>query len=580
MLDRIRIKNFRGFEDHVLKLLPTTVIVGRNNAGKSTIVEALRLISLAVEFAKSRGYVPRQWIISRHLRTAKTRAPTLLTFEIDTDSVFHRYGSPPATINAFFCSGAQIEITVFPDEIRASFRAASQSAIPHVSILPQVAPVAKEEKELNGDYVRGALSSVLAPLHFRNQIRVFSQYFRAFKAAAEASWPGLRIFPPEILRKSLTERRLTMMVRDGDFTAEIAWMGHGLQMWLQTMWFLARSKDHKTVILDEPDVYMHADLQRRLIRFLKTQKRQVIIATHSAEIMAEVEPDEILIVKKEDAKSDFASSLPIAQEILIGLGSVHNLQLSRLAAARRYVFVEGEDISVLKRFHDTLFPNSSVPLDTLSMPISGWSGWHYAIGTAQFLSNTAGSNLSRYCILDRDYHLPAEIAARQRDAVQRCIRLHIWNRKELENYLLVPAAIARFIARKSELLRPIEKDVAEKIDAIAESLKNDVINSVGNEIQLQNRSYGFAKVSGEARRAVEIAWKTRQGRWAIIPGKCAFSQLSGWSKLTFNVSFGAVNIAKEIRATELDAEVIDVVSAIEKDKAFSSPTTAAAAPRV
>src|SRR5438045_502223 len=98
MLDEIRITNFRGFEDHRLTFLPTTVIVGRNNAGKSTIVEALRLISLAVDFAKSRYYVPRQWIISRRLRTAKTRAPTLLSFEIDTDSVFHRYESPPATI--------------------------------------------------------------------------------------------------------------------------------------------------------------------------------------------------------------------------------------------------------------------------------------------------------------------------------------------------------------------------------------------------------------------------------------------------------------------------------------------------
>jgi hypothetical protein len=277
MLDKITIKNFRGFDDHVLNLLPTTVIVGRNNAGKSTIVEALRLISLAVEFAKSRNYLPRQWIISRHLRTAKTRAPTLLTFEIDTDSVFHRYGSPPSTINAFFCSGAQIEITVYPDEIRASFRAGSQSAIPYVSILPQVGPVAKEEKELTAEYVRGALSSVLAPLHFRNQVRVLPQYFQAFKAAAEASWPGLRIFPPEVFKKSLTERRLTMMVTDGDFTAEIGWMGHGLQMWLQTMWFLARSKDHETVILDEPDVYMHADLQRRLIRFLKRNTGRLLL---------------------------------------------------------------------------------------------------------------------------------------------------------------------------------------------------------------------------------------------------------------------------------------------------------------
>lgn len=568
MLEKVAITNFRGFEDHVLNLLPTTVIVGRNNAGKSTIVEALRLISLAVEFAKSRSYVPRQWLISRHLRTAKTRAPTLLTLEIDTDSVFHRYGSPPSTITAFFRSGAQIEITVYQDEIRAAFYARSQAGLPHVSILPQVAPVARDEKKLNADYIRSAVSSVLAPLHFRNQVYLLQEYFPLFKESAERSWPGLRVFSPEATRTSLTDERLTMMVTDGDFTAEIGWMGHGLQMWLQTMWFLARAREHETVILDEPDVYMHADLQRRLIRFLKTQHKQVIVATHSAEIMAEVEPEEILIIRKENRTSDFASSLPIAQEILVGLGSVHNLQLSRLAAAQRYVFVEGEDISVLKRFHDTLFPNSSIPLDTISMPIAGWAGWHYAIGTAQFLSNTAGSNLSRYCILDRDYHLPLEITSRYRDAAQRQIRLHIWKRKELENYLLVPAAIARFITGKSCLLYPTERDILEKIDELAESLKTNVTNSIGNEIQLQNRGYGFAKVSEEAQKRVDAAWRTHEGRLSIVPGKAVFSQLSGWSKSTFNVSFGVVNIAKEVRANELDAEVTDVISAIEKDKAF------------
>jgi len=149
---------------------------------------------------------------------------------------------------------------------------------------------------------------------------------------------------------------------------------------------------------------MHADLQRRLIRFLKARHKQIIVATHSAEIMAEVEAEEILIVKKEEPQSAFAPSLPAAQEVLLGLGSVHNLQLARLATAERYVFVEGEDIAVLKRFQNALFPASTVPLDTISMPVSGWGGWHYAVGTTQFLSKTAGSRLTRYCILDSDYH--------------------------------------------------------------------------------------------------------------------------------------------------------------------------------
>ncbi|HZV35962.1 MAG TPA: AAA family ATPase [Verrucomicrobiae bacterium] len=44
MITEIKLFNFRGFESHSIPLKPVTIIVGKNNAGKSTIVEALRLI--------------------------------------------------------------------------------------------------------------------------------------------------------------------------------------------------------------------------------------------------------------------------------------------------------------------------------------------------------------------------------------------------------------------------------------------------------------------------------------------------------------------------------------------------------
>jgi predicted ATPase len=569
MINKIRLQNFRGFDDHVVPFLPTTIVVGQNNAGKSTIVEALRLISLAIAYAKSRSYVPRRWTISRHARTAKTLAPTLLSLEINTDSVFHRYGDPPSIITAFFASGARIEIYIHRNEIIADFSARSQDDLAYVSILPQVAPVAREERVLNADYVRSALSSFLAPLHFRNQIHLLAEHFESFRRIAEETWHHLRVAAPEVIVESIGKLRLSLMITDGDFTAEVAWMGHGLQMWLQTMWFLARVSGHETVILDEPDVYMHADLQRRLIRFLKSRHKQIIVATHSAEIMAEVEADEILVVRKEEPQSRFAPSLPAAQEVLHSLGSVHNLQLARLVTARRYVFVEGDDIAVLKRFQDTIFPNSTIPLDTISIPIAGWGGWNYAVGTAQFLSKTAGASLTRYCILDSDYHTSAEISDRLKDAAQRNIQLHVWKKKEIENYLLVPSAICRFIQSKRPRRRPTEKEIVEKIDSIAKSLRTVVRDAIGTEIQNQNRKLTFSAASREAEERINPAWKSRASRWGIISGKEAFAQLSGWSKATFNVSFSTVNIAREILGEELDPEIQNLLTCIESGQTLA-----------
>ena len=87
---------------------------------------------------------------------------------------------------------------------------------------------------------------------------------------------------------------LSFIIRIDSFSAEIAWMGHGLQMWLQTMWFISQCPNNAIVVLDEPDVYMHADLQRKLLRLVNPMFSQLIVATHSLEIIEEVTPDCII----------------------------------------------------------------------------------------------------------------------------------------------------------------------------------------------------------------------------------------------------------------------------------------------
>lgn len=176
---------------------------------------------------------------------------------------------------------------------------ARKLGVSSVGILPQIGPIAAEETILAPNYVRRAMSSTLASLHFRNQLNLlYHEAFGEFRRIAESTWPGLAI--QNLYGQGRKQgNSLELMVRNEDFVGEAGWMGHGLQMWLQTMWFLARCRHFETIILDEPDVYMHADLQRRLIRFLKGRYRQVIVATQSIEIMSEVEPENILVVDRD-----------------------------------------------------------------------------------------------------------------------------------------------------------------------------------------------------------------------------------------------------------------------------------------
>jgi energy-coupling factor transporter ATP-binding protein EcfA2 len=561
-----------------------TVAVGANNAGKSTLVEALRLVSLVVGRFKGLAYRrPPAWTeLSGRIHGV---TPSTKDIDLRGGSVFHRYGSPPAVITAVFLSSAEVDIyigednaifAVITDENGSNVSTkgqANQVYLPMVELLPQIGPLLQEEQVLNRDYVLRSIDSSLASRHFRNQLQVLrTEYYDDFQQRAESSWPGLRLESLDIYGEIPTQE-LSLLLRDGNFAAEVGWMGHGLQMWLQTMWFLARARDAETVILDEPDVYMHADLQRKLIRLLRGRHRQTIIATHSVEIMSEVSAEEILIVDKTRHKSSFAASLPSVQKVINRLGGVQNIHLARLWGSRKCLHVEGKDVTFLKYFQDKLFPTSDTSFLVLPrMSIGGWSEWNYAIGSTMSLKNAAGQDITSYCILDSDYHSVDEINERYEEAEARQVQLHIWRRKEIENYLLVPAAIQRIIACSTNLSRaaPSSEDVEKEMFQLAGQLHDEVFDAVAHEFQTRDRAGGTSKANRKARAVVDINWESLAARLQLVSGKTLLSSMSKWAQEQFSVSFGPSRVASEIRLNELDGEVSGVIRSIEYGRRFSS----------
>ena len=233
--------------------------------------------------------------------------------------------------------------------------------------------------------------------------------------------------------------------------------------------------------------------------------------------------------------------------------------------------VEGGDIALLKRFQNTLFFETASPLDTIpSMSVGGWGGWNYAVGSSMFLENAVGEGITTYCILDSDYHTSEEIEVRQKDAKTRGVQLHIWKRKEIENYLLVPEAIRRVIASNLGYTKPGPStvEIEAQLEVIAHNLKNDVLDGAASMIQHRNRGIDAGTANKRAREQVEPIWQTPDGRMALIPGKTALSALSQWSNTTYGVSFSSVRLASELKAHEIDEEIKLMLAAIEDLEPF------------
>ncbi len=582
MLVLLEIENFRCFEKHTIPFKPYTIIVGKNNAGKSTVVEALRLISIVVSRHRTLVFKSAPLWTEFGKRT-RGISPSTKNLGINVQTIFHRYGEPPAKITATFESKQKITVYIGPDggifsliqDAAGRYMTNREQVLalnlPEVGTLPQVSALAKEESVLRTDYVRSSMSSHLSSWHFRNQLKIFKDLFPDFKQLAESTWPHLRIHELSTDGEFSEEGVLSLLVQDADFVAEIGWMGHGLQVWLQMVWYLTRTKNFQSIILDEPDVYLHADIQRKLARLLRGRNRQVIIATHSIEIISEVDAGEILVIDKVKSCSSFTTSLPAVQQVIDNIGGVQNIQLTRLWSSKRCLLVEGKDVKFLNKLHSKLYPESDEPLSMIpNMSIGGWGGWNYAVGSSMFLSNAGGDVIVTYCILDSDYYPQEVIDQRMEEAQRHGIDLHIWSKKEIENHLLHPETIKRLICKRIQGgdKEPSNQEICGKLQVFTDELRIETFDKIAGEYLNRNRGHGVARANDVARDKINAAWATEEGSLSIVSGKKLIAKMSTWAQNTYQTSISPESLASEMRADEIHIEMKDVLSKIENSLPF------------
>ena len=573
MLKQLNITNFRCYEKSTIHFNGTSILVGRNNAGKSTMIEALKIISSVTRKYKTlRFTAPPEWV-SRESDYGVS--PNVENMNISDRGLFYMYGNPPAVIEAFFSNGSSIKAYVgegldifatITDQDGCSVRntrEAKNANIPVIEVLPQISAVLDNEKVLKKTTVDGNRSTRLASRNFRNQLFYYQDSFPVFQKLAEMTWEGLKVNPVESIFTD-EGRMLQFFLRVGNFEAEIGWMGHGLQMWVQTMWFISQCSECDIVVLDEPDVYMHADLQRRLVRFITPLFAQIIIATHSLEIIEEV-PSECIIPVDSHKRTiktigDEAPLHKLAEE----LGSPLNIDLARLFVSNKFIVWDCDDAGrkVLSAFQSVLYPQDLHPIITFPKSlVEGWNGWKKAVAVAEVFSMNH-MPVQLYCIFDSNYHTSDDIRERRKEANHLKINLHIWDKKEIENYAINTDVILRYLTACKQKGIVAWGTLQDQISSILQEMKEDVMNGITVAIQ-QN-------MSGKSEQAQEDAWEELTARWAepadLVSGKLFFNRLSFWTLENYGISISARQVIPYFKPDEVPYEIKIVIDAIMEGK--------------
>lgn len=576
MLKSLTINNFRCYDKSAITFNNgTSILVGRNNAGKSTLIEALKIISSVTRKYKALRFIaPPEWV---RKEVSYGVSPNVENMNISDRGIFNMYGNPPAIIDAIFGNGTRVKayvgeglsiFAVLYDEngrpVRNN-REAKCVDIPIIEVLPQISAVLDNEKVIRKETVDSNRATRLASRNFRNQLFYYNSAYPVFKALVEATWEGLMVNPVESVFVD-GGRLLQFFVRINGFEAEIGWMGHGLQMWIQTMWFISQCPNNAIVVLDEPDVYMHADLQRRLVRLIKPMFSQLVIATHSIEIIEEVSSDCIVPVDSRQAEIKPLLDHSILQKIKETVGDSHNIDLARFFISKRFIIWEGDDAdrNILSAFQSILFPRDLYPISTSPKAfLENWTEWQKAITISKLLSKT---EIQCYCIMDSAYHAGGQLYKLKTDAEEKHVNLHVWNRYEIENYAINPDVIFRFLSTNHRKGTPEKAIIESKIFEIAESLKEGVINALASELlERSDKSIDFRAAVKEAQLQIVQRW---QSPLDVIPGNQLFKKLSTWTMEQFGVSISAIQIISFFRDYEIPAEIKKVISSIVEGDRF------------
>lgn len=389
------------------------------------------------------------------------------------------------------------------------------------------------------------------------------------------------------------------------FSIPLTGMGGGVEQLLMIATVLLMPQTQKsTLFLEEPESHLHAGAQRYLIERLYNGEGQVFISTHSPTFVNLNRPHSLYQVQNHQGRTTITPRDSQTLDVVLEDIGARN---SDVLLSDAVLFVEGiSDRDVLLTFSETLKKS----LAERNINIVPMGGGRYAATGAPIRSDllkdiSQKSPVPHLFLLDRDERREEAIASLEKKLAGR---VHVFQARELENYLLN----ARSILAALQLKHPTDKPILEKLAATSEEEIDGLIKSAADELystvlikRIRSRIGGLqdglvptnvlpqltlqatsedlsmnvlqairaafdshiesldmkAIVASEKDR-LDNTWCNPQNRLQIAPGEEILTRVFGSFGSKYRKSTDALLIAKEMAANDVDPEIVEVIDKI------------------
>lgn len=501
MFEKITLKRFKKFQNTTFDINPNglSLLAGGNNSGKSTLLQSLAIWDFCLtvlENEKGREALLPSYTgqgvglsddeFSPVLIPALNHLWTNLTNQIQGQDGYSLSIRPEWTDSAGDMKFIEIRLALANDRLFLKPKESNlvdTDIIPRVGFVPPFAGIAAREQKMSVAQRRAMVGSGLVGGIIRNLLLDLEEANRESRAKLKLGrnqikgsdlrilretdpWEQLQAAIGQYFNTSLTlepfnelyHTSIRAKLVKGDWDGkkikkfpkfkprDLMAEGSGFLQWL-SVFALALDPEINVILLDEPDAHLHSSLQTLLVseleRIAKSHSKQILLATHSTEILRWADHSDIL--KFSGSKAKYLSGEEAKIGLFAGLGSDFSPRLDKLKKSKALLIVENHsDARFLRIFAQKL--GKDISNDIVIWP---WTGSSKERRQLFYQLKADIPELRAVSIRDRDDLSQNQVDPEslqdksEKDASGDGLRLCVWQRRHIENYLLCPSAIAR-----------------------------------------------------------------------------------------------------------------------------------------